>query len=90
MNFMKRRQLIRGVASTSLLAFGSASAAGQVADSAESGATHVAVRQSDGSHEVHPAGRLLGGPEDIKCQDECDVICCSECHCDCCGCFVCD
>lgn len=86
---MKRRTLIRGVASSSLLAFGAAGAAGEAVDASDFDETHMKIRQDDGSYEVMPMEEYLEGPYDVRPELCCSCVCCSNCPCDCSRCYGC-
>lgn len=86
---MKRRTLIRGVASSGLLALGVAGAAGEAADAPDGGPTHVKFRRDDGSYEITPIEEYLAEPNNVLPTLCCDCICCSNCPCDCGTCYGC-
>lgn len=86
---MKRRTLIRGAASTSLLALGVAGAAGENADAPDGGPTHMKIRQDDGSYEVFPIDGGIGSQYVKPDPCDCDCYCCSSCGCACATCYLC-
>lgn len=86
---MKRRNLIRGVATSSLLTLGAAGAAGQVADSPDGGPTHLKIRQDDGTYDVVPIDGGVGPNYPLPEPCDCDCFCCSDCDCVCAPCYVC-
>lgn len=81
---MKRRQLIRNVASASMVTMVGASAAGAAAAERDGGeGSYLAVRQDDGTHEV--VDRENGDVEP-DCIPQCWEWYCFQCSCDCCEC----
>lgn len=86
---MKRRTLIRGVASSSLLALGVSGAAGQATDGPAGGPTHLKIRQDDGSYDVVPIDGGVGAEYVKPGPCDCDCYCCSNCDCLCAPCYLC-
>lgn len=85
---MKRRDLVRGVASTGLIAIGASAASGASTDPRSGGGTHLSIRQEDGSRRIVRKADLDAEPDCTIC-DFAEY--CFQCDpdCDCCDCQTC-